>query len=453
MQQQPRLPLWFLIANFGLIGVAFFAGVGLTRLRRESLPQPQGAALQVIFDEILKSHVEAQDPNTLLDRAITGMVDTLDDYSHYVPPTQVARYEESTTGRYEGVGLLMTQHGDDIVVHFPFPGGPAERAGVQPGDRLVAVDGKLVAELSPENRNAQCSELVRGPADSQVQMRLDRDGQSVEVLVQRSSVQRPTVKWANYVDPEHGLAYVYLTDFHVNLTAELEEALRGLQTERPLNGLVIDLRWNGGGNLDECVLLARRFQPTGTIVSTRRRGAEIERVDADPKECKFPRVPLVVLVNGDSASASEVFAGCLQDHGRAAIVGERTFGKGVVNTVYSWRDFKLKLTTAHYYTPNGRSLGGSHRSENHDTTSPDAPGIAPDVVAPATNEQLRAIYATIAAYEIPARYREAFAKVAARYEIPIAHPPRPADDPQLAKALDVLRGRVAAAGEPKATGK
>lgn len=443
MPQQPRLPFWFLIANFGLIGTAFFAGAMLTRLRHDSLPQPQSAALQVIYDEILKSHVEQQEGHDLLDRAIGGMVDNLDDYSHYVPPSLVAQYEESTTGRYEGVGLLMTQHGDDIVVHFPFLGGPAEQAGMLPGDRLMAVDGKRIAELPRESRNSQCSELVRGPADSTVELRVERGGKELDLRVRRASVQRPTVKWSNYVDPEHGLAYVYLTDFHHNLVAELEEALRKLQVERELRGLVIDLRWNGGGSLDECVTLARRFQPTGVIVSTRRRGAEIERVDADAAQCKFPNLPLVVLVNGESASASEVFAGCLQDHGRAGIVGERTFGKGVVNTVYSWRDFKLKLTTAYYYTPKGRNLGGSHRSRNHDTAAADAPGIAPDVEAPATKEEARAIYGVLAAYEVPEPYREAFAEVARRYDVPVPHPPRPADDPQLKKAVETLLQRAA----------
>lgn len=443
MEQQPRLPIWFLVVNCGVIAAAFVCGTWLGGRGQTQLPNPQGVALGLIHREILASHVEPQNAKELLDRAIAAMVSGLDDYSRYIPPTRVEAYEESTTGRYEGVGMVMRQHGEDLVVHFPFADGPADRAGIMPGDKIIAVDGKSVYELDADTRNRAATDLVRGPADSTVRLQLRRGDEELDVVVERDDVQRPAVKWIHMIDADHGLGYLHVTDFHRGIADGVEAAIRELQRKDALHGLLIDLRWNGGGSLDECVALCRKFQPDGTIVSTRRRGAEIERVEAVAADCKFPKLPIVILVNSDSASASEVFAGCLQDHDRAAIVGVRTYGKGVVNTVYSWTDFKLKLTTAHFYTPNGRNLGGSHRPEPGTPAGPASPGIAPDVEVPIDEAQLGTILRTLRAYEVPAAHRAAFARAAEQYAIDVAAPPRAADDPQVEKALEVLATRIA----------
>lgn len=444
MEQQPRLPLWFLLVNCALIAIAFIAGTMIGGRFRVDFPKPQSDALQVVYREILASHVEPQDGAVLLDRAISAMASGLDDYSRYVPPAEVARYEESSTGRYEGVGMVMRQHDEDIVVHFPFTGSPAERAGIEPGDKLVAIDGTDVASLPLEQRNNRATDLVRGPADSKVELTLERDGERLAAAVLRASVQRPAVKWTHMADSAQGLGYIHVTDFYRGVADGVRDAIAELSRSGDLAGLVIDLRYNGGGNLDECVTLSRTFQPTGTIVSTRRRGEEIERVEANAEECLYPELPLVLLVNGDSASASEVFAGCLQDHDRALVVGTRTFGKGVVNTVYSWPDFKLKLTTAHYYTPDGRSLGGSHRDHAGNGSTP-VTGIAPDIETEVTEEQQRAIANTLFQHEVPPQHREAFAATAERYGFDVPGPPQPDGDPQLSKALEELQKRVIAA--------
>ncbi|MCR9247736.1 MAG: S41 family peptidase [bacterium] len=446
MEQQPRLPLWFLIVNCSLIAIAFVAGVMLGDRRIVELPQPQSDALQLVYREILKSHVEPQDGAELMDRAIAAMAGELDDYSRYVPPARVKVYEESTTGRYEGVGMVMRQHGEDIVVHFPFTGGPAERAGLRPGDRVLEIDGKAVAELPVADRSVQATELVRGPAETTVELVLDRDGERITATVERDAVQRPAVKWSHVADSQRGLGYVHVTDFHEGITRGVRTAITELQRESEtgggaLRGLIIDLRWNGGGSLDECVALSRLFQPTGAIVSTRRRGQEIERVDAEASECLYPDLPLVLLMNSESASASEVFAGCLQDHGRATVVGTRTFGKGVVNTIYSWPDFKLKLTTAHYYTPKGRSLGGSHRQQATANGKPPS-GITPDVESAVSEQQLPPIQIALFRHEVPARYRTAYATVAERYGFKVPRPPQPDTDSQLAAALAQLGDRI-----------
>ncbi|MBL9077334.1 MAG: S41 family peptidase [Planctomycetes bacterium] len=454
MQQQPRLPLWFLVANWALVVAAFVLGVVLGGRHRIDLPEPQSTALQLVFAEVLKSHVDSHDGNDLLDAAIDGMVRSLDPYSDYVPPREVRAYDERNSGHYEGVGLLMTPQGEDVVVQYPFPGGPAARAGVLPGDVILAVDGKLLADEPAALRNEVALKLVRGDAGTEVRLRLRRDAETLELAMQRGDVQKSAVKWVHLADADAGLGYVYLSDFHPGIAAQVTAAVDDLQRQRPLRGLVLDLRFDGGGNLDECVALANAFLPGGTIVSQRRRDrVVVETFVADPAKCRFPDLPLVVLVNEHSASASEVLAGALQDHDRAAIVGVRTYGKGYVNTVYTWKnlDFRLKLTTAHYYTPDGRNLDGHHHGAADAPANgavPAAPtgGIEPDVAAPVTTEQLRATARTLTNHEPPAVYLPAFRTVALRYGIEVPVPPAAATDPQLAQALATLRDRIAAAG-------
>jgi carboxyl-terminal processing protease len=459
MEQQPRLPLWFLIANWALIAAAFAIGITLGGSNKSEFPMPQRRALDLVYDEIMRNHVEKQDGQELLDRAISAMAGKLDEYSQYIPPSRVAQYEEMSTGRYEGVGLLQVMYGEDLVVQFPFEGGPADRAGVMPGDRILAVDGTAVASLPLATRSEQARNLVRGPADSDVKLRLGRGDQEVELLVHRGSVQRSSVKWAHLAAPTDGLGYIYVADFHRGVADELLAAIERLQAQSqqaqtPLRGLILDLRFNPGGNLDDCVTMARTFQPTGTIVSTRRRNEVLESHEAKRELCKFPDLPLVVLVNENSASAAEVFAGCLQDHHRAALVGTRTYGKGVVNTVYTWKDlpFRLKLTTAHYFTPSGRNIEGhslansKNATENgHATPDPEKQGgILPDAVVKTTKEQQQALLLGLDAFELPTKHRAAFQALVDKYKAVVPAPPQPDTDPQLQKALEVLRERIAA---------
>lgn len=451
----PGLPLWFVTAVSALVLVAFLLGLMLGSQRARSLPEPQGTALRLVLDEIVKSHVDAQDANGLLDKGIGAIVDGLDAYSHYVPPAETKRYDEQSTGQYEGVGCLMMPHGDDIVVHFPFADGPAERAGMLPGDRIVAVDGVAIAEFPPERRSAACNQRVRGPAGTDVQLQVQRDdGSLLTLTIRRAAVQRPSTRWARLLDAGLGLGCIHVADFHPGVTAELDAAIQRLDAmakDGPaggLLGLVIDLRGNGGGSLDECVAMARRFLRSGTIVSLRRRGDElVQEMRADERQCRFPGLHLVLLVNGQTASASEVLAGALQDHQRAAIVGTRTYGKGVVNTVFSWGDlpFRLKLTTAHYYTPSGRNIEKRHR-RNGDGNGDGLGGIAPDreiAVDKATDER---IATALAQHEPPPRHAAALAKVAARLGFPPPAAPAVDDDPQLEAALSTLRTTVSGTG-------
>ncbi len=442
MEQQPRLPLWFLVANLALIAIAFALGLQFGGRSTADLPAEQLTALAVVHREILLSHVDPQDAAALLENAIQGMVRGLDPYSRYVPPADVASYEEDNTGHYEGIGADFATHGEQVVLHFPLAGGPAERAGLRPGDVLLAVNDTA---LDTAEQRARVIELVRGPRDQTVRLRLRRDGKLLEVTLQRGDVQRPCVKWAHALDAPSGLGYVHLTDFHPGASLQLIAAIDALSQRGPLRGLVLDLRWNSGGSLDECVAIARAFLPSGLIVLQQRRGSEeVERHEATPEQCRFPTLPLVVLVNESSASASEVLAGALQDHERAAIVGQRTHGKAYVNTVYTWKNlaFRLKLTTGKYRTPKGRDIERNHKASSAEAAQ--SGGIAPDVVVAPTAEQQASVLKTLRQSEPPAAYREAFTVVAAQYGVTVPAPPTVGVDPQLAAALAALHTRTTA---------
>lgn len=441
MQQQPRLPLWFLVVNWALILSAFVLGSYLAGQRNDVLPEPQRFALERVYEQILESHIEPPAADELLERAISGMADGLDRYSKYIPPAKLATYDENSTGNYQGIGAKMVTHGDDVVIHYPFPESPAEKAGIRPGDQVVAVDDTELADA--ETRNNVVS-LVRGPADTEVRLGILRDGERLEITVPRGTVQRPCVKWTHYVDRDHGLGYLYLTDFHPTSTAQVLAAVEELQAEGDLRGLILDLRFDGGGSLDQCLDIGRTFLPTGILATQKRRNQEDIVYRTEPEKCRWPDLPLVVLVNETSASASEVLSGALQDHERAVIVGKRTFGKGYVNTVYRWgeRDFKLKLTTGSYRTPNGRNI---ERNQTTQVTSADKDegGIVPNVEVDASKDELRYIYDVLQnAIEPPKQFRDAYAAVAEKYDFEVEQPPRTDKDPQLKAAVAELQKLV-----------
>jgi carboxyl-terminal processing protease len=448
--QQPRVPLWFLVANWALVVCAFVVGCMVGGTRHPDLPQPQSDAFGLIYDEILRSHVEEHDGHELIDGAIAAMVENLDPYSRYVSPNELKRYEERSTGHYEGVGMVFGQHGEDLVVHYPFPGGPADRAGARPGDILIAVDDRKLGDLPVDDRNEAAVQLVRGPAGTTVRMRVRRETGEVELSMQRSDVQRSPVKWAHLADPEQGLGYVFVSDFHPGVAERVAHAVESLRERGELRGLVLDLRYDGGGSLDECIAMARSFLPAGTIVSQRRRGREVEVFEAKPESCRFPDLPLVVLVNGNSASASEVLTAALQDNGRAAVVGTPTYGKGYVNTVYTWgkHPFRLKLTTAHFYTPKGRNLERRTHAQdgpsNGNAGAEDDGGIRPDVRVDVDEGAADTILAALIQHEPPAAWLDALTKVATKYGFEVPRGPKAETDPQLAQALAVLRERAAA---------
>jgi carboxyl-terminal processing protease len=447
MQQQPRLPLWFLLVNWALIVGAFVLGLLVGDRDHELLPKAQLEALELVHHEILKSHVSpptraqlVAEAGERIEKALVEAVGALDSYSRYVPPRELAKYLEQNTGHYQGIGCEVRYTADAAVLFFPMPGSPAEKAGVQPGDLLLAVDGK---ELATDELRRRAAEFIRGPADTDVRLRVQRGDATRELVARRAEVTRPCVRWTQWLDRAQGLGYLHLSDFHPTCEQQVLDAIEQLEREQPLRGLVFDLRFDGGGDLNQCIEIARAFVPSGIIVQQKQRGDVVSETHmAAPAKCRYGALPLVVLQNELSASASEVLAGALQDHQRAAIVGMRSYGKGYVNTVYTWEghDFRLKLTTGRYVTPSGRNIDGHFQQG-----APGSGGIAPDVevaVDAATKERSKFV---LAESPVPPSYREAVAAVAQRHQLDVPEGPTVAKDPQLAQALTTLRERVAAA--------
>jgi carboxyl-terminal processing protease len=329
-------------------------------------PTLESAALVAeVIDRVRREYVDRLDDREIVEAAIRGIVGDLDQHSTFLDADQYEDIRISTSGSYTGVGLDVNIEGGRVTVVTPLAGAPAERAGILPGDVVAAVNDVPVDASDVE---AAVSKL-RGAPGTAVTVDVVRAGHEgpLKFALTRSEVQVKTVQ-SEYLG--NGLAYVRLTAFAESTAGDLEQAARELRSaagRSDLLGMVLDLRSNPGGLLDSAVLVADEFLTEGVIVSGtgRVRQAQFEQVAAVGGV--FEDVPLVVLVNGSSASAAEIVAGALQDHGRARIVGEQTYGKGSVQTVMPLGEGSaIKLTTSRYLTPSGRSINGT--------------GIAPDVV-------------------------------------------------------------------------
>jgi len=303
--------------------------------------------LALVEDE----YVEPVDAERLVTGAIRGMVAELDPHSEYLTAEDYARFQEDTAGRFAGIGVEVDFQDEAVVVLAPIEGAPASRAGILPGDRIVAVDGESLTALPP----AAIVDRMRGRPGTRVRLTVAREGVSgvlVFTLV-REVVRVPSVA-ARRLDG--GVGYVRIKQFQTGTHTELLRALGELRREGPLLGVLLDLRNNPGGLVDEASAVADELLVTGTIFSVRRRGRVVDSVQATPYGA-LRRGPVVVLVNEYTASAAELLAGALQDHHRAVVVGARTFGKGSVQSILDLpRGDGLRLTTMRYYTPSGRAI-------------------------------------------------------------------------------------------------
>jgi carboxyl-terminal processing protease len=296
--------------------------------------------------------------------AIPGMLRTLDPHSNFLDPAEYADMQRKQRAQYFGIGMLITMDGPKVVAMEPFVGSPAWRADLRRGDVIVAVDDKDVTKKNSQD----VADMLRGPKGTQVRVSVMREGatEPVTVTVTRGGIETSLVD-AFWLRP--GIAYMKVTSFEAqNVSRDVEAALAGLGEDK-INGLILDLRENRGGLVTEAVALAGRFLKEGQVVVSHRGRAEKEQVfkakaspTASPNAQKYP---IVVLVNGNSASASEIVSGALQDHDRALIMGETTFGKGLVQAQFPLSEnAALLLTIAHYYTPSGRLIQRdySHKS-------------------------------------------------------------------------------------------
>ena len=325
-----------------------------------------------IFGKIKSDYVEDIDDSQLLNNAIKGMLDGLDPHTVYLDPESFREMNIDTHGEFGGLGLEVTMENGVIRIVAPIDDTPAHKAGLKSGDLIISMDGVQVKGLSL----GESVSLMRGKPGSEIVLTIVRKDrpEPFEVTLKRAIIQLESVR-AELL--ETGFGYVRVIQFQIGTATSLRQQLARLAREAgtALKGLVLDLRDNPGGVLDGAIQVSDTFLRDGLIVSTRGRAEDSEvTFSASPKDY-LNDAPLVVLVNGGSASASEIVAGALQDHGRALILGTTTFGKGSVQTILPMLNgAALKLTTARYYTPNDRSI--------------QATGITPDVVSqPAESSQ------------------------------------------------------------------
>ena len=325
-----------------------------------------------IFGKIKSDYVEDIDDSQLLNDAIKGMLDGLDPHTVYLDPESFREMNIDTHGEFGGLGLEVTMENGVIRIVAPIDDTPAHKAGLKSGDLIISMDGVQVKGLSL----GESVSLMRGKPGSEIVLTIVRKDrpEPFEVTLKRAIIQLESVR-AELL--ETGFGYVRVIQFQTGTATSLRQQLARLAREAgtALKGLVLDLRDNPGGVLDGAIQVSDTFLRDGLIVSTRGRAEDSEvTFSASPKDY-LNDAPLVVLVNGGSASASEIVAGALQDHGRALILGTTTFGKGSVQTILPMLNgAALKLTTARYYTPNDRSI--------------QATGITPDVVSqPAESSQ------------------------------------------------------------------
>jgi carboxyl-terminal processing protease len=318
-----------------------------------------------IFERVRQDYVERPDDSKLIESAINGMLNGLDPHSSYMDPKNFRDMQVQTRGEFGGLGIEVTMEDGLVKVVAPIDETPAAKAGIRAGDMITQLDDDQVQGLTLN----QAVEKMRGPVGTKIRLKLQRKGvdKPIEVTIERAVIRVRSVRWRTDGDD---IGYIRLTQFNEQTTEGLKKALSELQTQIPadkLRGYIIDIRNNPGGLLDQAISVSDAFLERGEIVSTRGRNAEeTQRFNARAGDLTKGK-PVIVLINGGSASASEIVAGALQDHKRATILGTRSFGKGSVQTIIplGGGNGALRLTTARYFTPAGRSI--------------QAKGIVPDI--------------------------------------------------------------------------
>ncbi len=315
-----------------------------------------------VLNLIQQYYVEDVDTRKLIYGAIKGMLRELDPHTNFMTPDMFKEFEKETSGEFGGLGIEILIQNGILTVISPIEDTPAYKAGVKPGDKIVAIDNNSTKGMSW----AEASQLLRGKKGQKVTLKIIREGSEdpVDIEIVRGNVKIQSVK---YTDLEDGYAYVKITSFIENTANDLSKFVNAhIKKNKKIEGLLIDLRKNPGGLLDQAVKVSDMFLKEGQIVSTMGRQKKDKEIISATKQGKLTDFPIVILVDEYSASASEIVAGALQDNKRAVIVGEKTFGKGSVQSVVKLQDGSgLKLTVARYYTPKGVSI--------------QAEGITPDI--------------------------------------------------------------------------
>ena len=412
-----------------------------------------------VFERVRSDYVEPTDDKDLVENALNGMLTALDPHSGYLTEKSFRDMQVQTRGEFGGLGIEVTQENGLVKVVSPIDDTPAARAGIQPNDLIVAIDGEQVIGLSLQ----EAVEKMRGPVKSSIKLSIRRGTREpFDVTLQRAVITVQSVR--SRMEGED-IGYVRITSFSEQTNAGLTKAVEKLQADSKgkMRALVLDLRNNPGGLLDQAVAVSDSFLEKGEIVSTRtRRADDAQRFNARPGDLA-KGLPIVVLINSGSASASEIVAGALQDHGRAVVLGTRSFGKGSVQTIMPVTGGgAIRLTTALYFTPSGRSIqkegikpdieveqaklevqkpAERPREENlrGSITNPNRPPAKPDAAAPAKPAPGADGAKTEPGKTEPGKPDAAKADPAKAAD-PAEPPAAGAGDYQLARALDLIRG-------------
>lgn len=326
--------------------------------------------IDAIYEHLDKYYVENPKPGSMSVAGINAMLEDLDPYTVFYPESDIEDYRLMTTGQYGGIGAMIRKMDANVYIAEPYENSPASNAGLRAGDKILSIDGR-----SMENKNTEdVSTNLKGPKGTTISIKIERpNGKQETVQVTRDEIKLPDIPYAGMLDNEVG--YVKLTSFTPTASAEVRKNFLELK-EKGMNKFVLDLRGNGGGLLIEAVHIVNMFVPKGqTVVETKGRIVEENREYKTMNEPLDLNIPLVVLIDGTSASASEIVAGSLQDLDRAVIVGETSFGKGLVQRTFDLKyGTKMKLTISKYYTPSGRCVQRlEYFDKNEDTKPEDIP--------------------------------------------------------------------------------
>lgn len=308
-------------------------------------------------------------PGELNKTAIDALLDKLDPYTVYIPESKLEDFELMTKGEYGGIGALIQKQGDYVIITEPYAGFPAQKAGLRAGDKIIAIDG----ESAKDKTSGQVSEKLKGIPGSVIKLTIEPYGDTLQktVEIEREKVKIPNIPYYGML--KNNIGYISLIQFNPNAAMEVKKAFNELKSENDLKGVILDLRGNGGGLLTEAVDIVNIFVPKGTtVVTTKGKLAESVQVHKTRFPAVDTKIPLVVLVNDNSASASEIVTGAIQDLDRGVIIGQRTFGKGLVQNIVSLPyNARLKMTIAKYYIPSGRCIQAIDYFDRNSNGRPD----------------------------------------------------------------------------------
>ncbi len=350
-----------------VLGIVFFSIIGFLLSRQVFADvnhniQTQLTKLYKVIQLAQMYYVEDIDWDTAIEGAISGMLEKLDPHSVYIPPKKAKENEESFSGEYEGIGIQFDVIDGYLTVIAPIPGSPSDKLGIQAGDKIIKINGKSAIGISRD----EVPKKLKGPKGTTVDVTIVREGveEPFDLTITRDVIPISTITASFMVDDSTG--YIWVNRFAAITAKELEERLEDLEKHH-LKRLVLDLRWNSGGYLHEAVKMAGKFVPGHRlIVYTKGRS---QRIDEEYYADQFGRrivrnYPLIVLINRGSASASEIVAGAIQDYDRGLIVGENSFGKGLVQKQFRLQDgSQVRITTAKYYTPSGRCIQRNYKGK------------------------------------------------------------------------------------------